>query len=51
MKFTHISTAVLASIALLQGSAFAQTAGAKISDGVVKIGVLTDINGPFMDNV
>ena len=51
MKFTHISAAVLASIALLQGSAFAQTAGAKISDGVVKIGVLTDINGPFMDNV
>ena len=51
MKFTHISTAVLASIALLQGSAFAQTAGAKISDGVVKLGVLTDINGPFMDNV
>ena len=51
MKFTHISAAVLASIALLQGSAFAQTAGAKISDGVVKLGVLTDINGPFMDNV
>ena len=51
MKFTHISAAVLASIALLQGSAFAQTAGAKSSDGVVKIGVLTDINGPFMDNV
>jgi len=30
---------------------FAQDPGARISDGVVKIGVLTDINGPYMDNV
>ncbi|MDO9278932.1 MAG: ABC transporter substrate-binding protein [Polaromonas sp.] len=29
----------------------AQDPKAKISDGIIKIGVLTDINGPFMDNV
>lgn len=32
-------------------AAGAQDAGARISDGIVKIGVLTDLNGPFMDNV
>lgn len=51
MKFTTQSAAVLSAIALLLGSAHAQSGGAKISDGVVKIGVLTDIAGPFMDNV
>ena len=51
MKFILPSALVLSTIALLTGAAHAQTGGAKISDGVVKIGVLTDINGPFMDNV
>ncbi|MDH1702060.1 ABC transporter substrate-binding protein [Comamonas terrigena] len=51
MKFIPPSALVLSAIALLTGAAHAQTGGAKISDGVVKIGVLTDINGPFMDNV
>ena len=51
MKFIPPSALVLSAIALLTGAAHAQSGGAKISDGVVKIGVLTDINGPFMDNV
>ena len=51
MKFIPPTALVLSAIALLTGAAHAQAGGAKISDGVVKIGVLTDINGPFMDNV
>ena len=51
MQFTLKSAAVFSAVALLFGVAQAQTGGAKISDGVVKIGVLTDIAGPFMDNV
>ncbi|QIL80102.1 ABC transporter substrate-binding protein [Diaphorobacter sp. HDW4A] len=51
MKFTQKSAAILAAITLAFGAAHAQTGGSKISDGVVKIGVLTDIAGPFMDNV
>lgn len=52
MKFSPHSAALLGAITLVPalacGAAHAQ---ARISDGVVKIGVLTDINGPFMDNV
>ena len=46
-------TALCLGIAALVGTsaALAQGSGAKISDGVVRIGVLTDVNGPFMDNV
>ncbi|QNP48890.1 ABC transporter substrate-binding protein [Diaphorobacter aerolatus] len=51
MKFRYSSAAVLSAISVLFGAAHAQTGTAKISDGIVKIGVLTDINGPFMDNV
>ncbi|WP_291590539.1 ABC transporter substrate-binding protein [Comamonas sp. UBA7528] len=51
MKFIPPSALAFSAIALLNGAAYAQAGGAKISDGVVKIGVLTDINGPFMDNV
>ena len=51
MKFIPPTALVLSTLALLTGAAHAQAGGAKISDGVVKIGVLTDINGPFMDNV
>lgn len=51
MKFIPPSALAFSAIALLTGAANAQAGGAKISDGVVKIGVLTDINGPFMDNV
>jgi len=46
MKFSPPSTALACAIALACGAA-----QAALSDGVVKIGVLTDINGPFMDNV
>jgi branched-chain amino acid transport system substrate-binding protein len=38
-------------LAAIQAPAFAQAGAPGISDGVVRIGVLTDINGPFMDNV
>ncbi|WP_353235008.1 ABC transporter substrate-binding protein [Diaphorobacter ruginosibacter] len=51
MKLKLKSAAVLSAITFLFGAAQAQNTGAKMSDGVVKIGVLTDINGPFMDNV
>ncbi len=51
MTFTLKSAAVFSAVTLLFGAAQAQTGGAKISDGVIKIGVLTDIAGPFMDNV
>lgn len=50
MKFHQRSAVFLAAMALACG-ALAQGSGAKISDGVVRIGVLTDISGPFMDNV
>lgn len=45
--------AAAAGIALLATTfvASAQGSGARISDGIVKIGVLTDISGAFMDNV
>jgi len=50
MKFKSQTALFLGAIALACG-AQAQGSGAKISDGVVRIGVLTDISGPFMDNV
>ena len=50
MKFKR-HTAVFLGVLALAGGAQAQGSGAKISDGVVRIGVLTDISGPFMDNV
>lgn len=50
MKFKSHAAVFLGAIALVCG-AQAQGSGAKISDGVVRIGVLTDISGPFMDNV
>lgn len=50
MKFKSHAAVFLGAIALACG-AQAQGSGAKISDGVVRIGVLTDISGPFMDNV
>ena len=49
MTFKRASASVFAAVALLCAAAHASEV--KISDGVVKIGVLTDINGPFMDNV
>ncbi|WP_313297721.1 ABC transporter substrate-binding protein [Diaphorobacter sp.] len=51
MQLSYTSAALLGAISLLCGSAMAQAGDARISDGIVKIGVLTDINGPFMDNV
>lgn len=51
MNCTRKSALVLSALALLAGTAHSQTGGGKVSDDVVKIGVLTDINGPFMDNV
>ncbi len=50
-KFALSPAAVLCAIALLPAAAHAQNSAAAISDGIVKIGVLTDIAGPFMDNV
>lgn len=50
MKFKR-HTAVFLGVLALAGGVQAQGSGAKISDGVVRIGVLTDISGPFMDNV
>ena len=50
MKFKR-HTAVFLGVLALACGAQAQGSGAKISDGVVRIGVLTDISGPFMDNV
>lgn len=48
-RYTQIAIgATLLGASLLVG---AQDPAARISDGVVKIGVLTDLNGPFMDNV
>ena len=51
MTFTLKSAAIFSAVTLLVGTVQAQTGGARISDGVIKIGVLTDIAGPFMDNV
>lgn len=50
MKFKS-HAAVFLGVLALAGGVQAQGSGAKISDGVVRIGVLTDISGPFMDNV
>ena len=51
MTFTPTKAALGAALLATALTAPAQDKGARISDGVVKIGVLTDINGPFMDNV
>ena len=50
MKLTHAAAMALA-LAGAQAPVCAQSGAPRISDGVVRIGVLTDINGPFMDNV
>lgn len=50
MKFTRVAAAC-ASLCMASGAMAAPDASADISDGIVKIGVLTDINGPFLDNV
>ena len=50
MKFALSPAALLCAIAL-SAAAHAQAPAPAISDGIVKIGVLTDIAGPFMDNV
>ena len=42
----HRSVAVCLALAFSAGAALAQTAAMKLSDGKVKIGVLTDIAGP-----
>lgn len=47
--YSRIASAV--AMLLIPLASFAQDPSAHISDGVVKIGVLTDINGPYMDNV
>jgi len=49
--FTYAKVALAVSLIATPLASFAQDKSAKISDGIVKIGVLTDINGPFMDNV
>src|SRR5260370_32865018 len=47
----HIRTALAVGVLLLPGSfAWAQAKPEKISDGVVKIGVLTDMSGVYSDN-
>jgi branched-chain amino acid transport system substrate-binding protein len=51
MTFTLTKAALGAALLATALAAPAQDKSARISDGVVKIGVLTDINGPFMDNV
>ncbi|MDP3626448.1 MAG: ABC transporter substrate-binding protein [Hydrogenophaga sp.] len=50
-RFTYTKVALGAALLAASLTAGAQDAKARISDGIVKIGVLTDINGPFMDNV
>ena len=50
-RFPYAKVGLAAALAAISLQAGAQGAGARISDGVVKIGVLTDVNGPFMDNV
>lgn len=41
----------VAAAAVVASPAAAQTTADRVSDGVVRIGVLTDMSGPFMDNV
>lgn len=48
---THLATACAAGIATAAVIATPNPASAEISDGVVRIGVLTDMSGPFSDNV
>ena len=50
-SFTKSKIAFSAALLLSATLGFSQDPKAKISDAIVKIGVLTDINGPFMDNV
>ncbi|HEY4541039.1 MAG TPA: ABC transporter substrate-binding protein [Noviherbaspirillum sp.] len=50
-RFAYTKVAIGASLLATSLVAGAQTGKPAISDGMVKIGVLTDINGPFMDNV
>jgi branched-chain amino acid transport system substrate-binding protein len=47
MRSGVVGVVVLSMVVALSGHAGAQ---AKISDGVVKIGVLTDMSGPYLDN-
>ncbi len=47
MRAGVVAAVVLAMVVALSGSGAAQ---GKISDGVVKIGVLTDMSGPYVDN-
>jgi branched-chain amino acid transport system substrate-binding protein len=49
--FTRTRITLAAALLAASMTAGAQPAGARISDGVVKIGVLTDLDGPYMDNV
>ncbi|EER62384.1 UreA/short-chain amide ABC transporter [Acidovorax delafieldii 2AN] len=51
MKLTYTKVALTAALLTASMLAHAQDKSAHISDGIVKIGVLTDMNGPFMDNV
>jgi len=50
-RFAYTQMALGAVLLALSMQAGAQDASARISDGVVKIGVLTDLDGPYMDNV
>jgi branched-chain amino acid transport system substrate-binding protein len=47
MKSTALAVVVMLQVLALSGPALAQ---AKISDGIVKLGVLTDMSGPYTDN-
>lgn len=49
--FNYAKVALAAALIATPLASNAQDKSARISDGIVKIGVLTDINGPFMDNV
>lgn len=51
MKSTYTKIAIAAALLTASVLAPAQDKSARISDSMIKIGVLTDINGPFMDNV
>ena len=50
-RFAYTRMTLAAALLAMSMAAGAQDAAAHISDGVVKIGVLTDMDGPFMDNV
>jgi branched-chain amino acid transport system substrate-binding protein len=50
-RFPYGKIGLAATVAAIAFPTGAQEAGARISDGIVRIGVLTDISGPFMDNV